>query len=125
VSVPPTRFNVRVQEHVADIDPELGWRDVALKAVDKAGIFALESGGASAPVKLFAEPPGTAPADLALWEALVRFPDVPPPGQFRLLIEEYEAISNDKPMHGGDDGAPGRLIFAETVSLDSSLADNR
>lgn len=126
VSVPPTRFQVRVQERIAGLDSELGWRDVALQVVDKAAIIAFQPDGQSAPIKLFVEPPNTTlQTNLAFWEGLVRFPDSPPPGRYRLLIEEYEAISNDRPTRADDTRAPGRLIFAEIVPIDSSLIGDR
>lgn len=124
VSVPPTRFRVRIQERIAGLDPELGWRDVALQVVDKAEIIAFQPDDQSTPIKLFVEPTNTT-ANLALWEGLVRFPHPPPPGRYRLLIEEYEEISGDKPNRADDTHAPERLIFAEIVPIDSSLVDNR
>lgn len=124
VSVPPTRFKVRIQERIAGLDPELGWREVALQVVDKAEIIAFQPDDQIAPIKLFVEPPNTT-ANLAFWEGLVRFPDSPPHGRYRLLIEEYEAISNDRPIRADDTKAPGRLIFAEIVPIDSSLIDDR
>ncbi len=125
VSVPPTHFKVRVQERIAGLDPELGWHDVTLQVVDKAEIIAFQPDGQGAPIKLFVESPNTTQTNLAFWEGLVRFPDSPSPGRYRLLIEEYEAISNDRPTRADDTKAPGRLIFAEIVPIDSSLIDDR
>ncbi len=131
LSVSPTRFKVRVQERVAGLNPELGWRDVALQVVDKAEISAFQAGGESAPIKLFVEPQNTVQENMAFWEGLVRFPDSPPPGHYRLLIEEYEAINNGlprltgSPTHTDNTKTPGRLIFAEIVRIDSSLIDGR
>lgn len=126
ISVPPTHFKVRVQERIAGLDSELGWRDVSLEVVDKPTIIAFQPDGQSTPIKLFVEPPNTAlQNNLAFWEGLVRFPNSPPPGHYRLLIEEYEVISNDKPTRADAIKAPGRLIFVEIVTIDSSLIDDR
>jgi hypothetical protein len=123
--VPPTYFKVRVQEHIDGIDPELGWRDVILQVVDRATIIAFQPDGQSASFKLFIEPSKSTQTNLALWEGLVRFPEKTMSGHYRLLIEEYEAISNDKPTRANDSFAQGRLIFAEIVPIDSSLIDDR
>jgi hypothetical protein len=121
VSLPPTRFRVRVQERIAGLDPELGWRDVTLQAVNKTDIIAFQPQDKNTPIKLFVESANTTQNNLAFWEGLVRFPDSLPSDQYRLLIEEYEAISNDKPTREDESDAPGRLIFAEIVPIDSSL----
>lgn len=120
-AVPPTHFNVRVQERVAGLDSDLGWRDVPLEAVDKVEILAFQTMGAGALVKLFVEPQNAVRASLAVWEGLVRLPDVTPPGKFRLLLEEHEVISNDQAGAADNRLAPERLTFAEIVPIDSSL----
>lgn len=126
VSVPPTRFKVRVQERIVELDPELGWRDVALQVVNKAEIIGFQPDSQNLPIKLCVEPSNTSfQPNLAFWEGLVRFPDRPPSGHYQLLIEEYETISSDKSSHMDDTNAPGRLIYAEIIPIDSSLIDGR
>lgn len=123
--VPPTRFDVRVQERIAGLDAELGWRDVPLTAVDEADVLAFQTVAAGAPGKLFVESQAPVRTNLAVWEGLVRLPDVTPRGQFRLLLEEHEVISADQAGLADNRVAPGRLIFAEVVPIDSSFLDGR
>ena len=124
-AAPPTRFNARVQERIAGLDSELGWRDVPLKAVDKGEVLAFQAVAPGAPVKLFVEPQDPVRTNLAVWAGLVRLPDVTPPGTFRLLLEEHEVIDNDQAGAADNRLAPERLIFAEIVPIDSSLLDER
>ena len=95
------------------ISGDLGWRDVpattATIMVDTDGQFASEN-------------------YLALWSGSVQFAAAPAQGQFRLLIREFEYVSADWAIvHAGGEAlppwaeAPGRLVYAETVELDTTL----
>jgi hypothetical protein len=109
----PTQIVVTVQERVPAISGDLGWRDVpagtATITVDTDGQFASEN-------------------YLALWSGRVQFAAATAQGQFRLLIREFEYVSADWAiLHPGGEAlppwaeAPGRLIYAETVELDTTL----
>jgi hypothetical protein len=98
----PTHVEVRVQQRGA-VASDLAWNEVP---------------AAVATVTQFYEGPGLGQPDLALWVGAVTFASKPAPGQFRLLIEEFEYVS----ANYADDGqAPGRLIYAETFAVDSAL----
>ncbi len=109
----PTQIVVTVQERAPAISGDLGWRDVpattATIMVDTDGQFASEN-------------------YLALWSGSVQFAAAPAQGQFRLLIREFEYVSADWAIvHAGGEAlppwaeAPGRLVYAETVELDTTL----
>jgi hypothetical protein len=53
--------------------------------------------------------------DLALYLGLVTFTHKPEPGEFRLLIEEYEHIAADSPT------TLGRMIYAEVFDIDAAM----
>jgi hypothetical protein len=73
---------------------------------------------AVATVTQFYEGSGLGQPDLGLWVGAVTFAAAPAPGQFRLLIEEFEFISANYTDEGR---APGRLIYAETFAIDAAL----
>jgi hypothetical protein len=109
----PTQIVVTVQERAPAISGDLGWHDVpagtATITVDTDGQFVSEN-------------------YLALWSGSVQFAAAPAQGQFRLLIREFEYISADWAIvHPGGEAlppwaeAPGRLVYAETVELDTTL----
>jgi len=98
----PTHVRVRVQKRKA-FGGDLGWGDAP---------------AAEASATQFYEGPGIGQPDLALWVGAVTFASVPPPGAYRLLIEEFEYVSAD---YTEGRQAPGRLIFAETFEVDGGL----
>ncbi|MEI7556740.1 hypothetical protein [Candidatus Chlorohelix sp.] len=67
--------------------------------------------------------------NLSIWSGSFTFTNHPKPGQYRLLITEREFISTDYGTSSGTGGrlnrsfqnAPGRIIYAEIVTLDSAL----
>jgi hypothetical protein len=93
---------VRVQAHT-DPASELGWTDAP---------------GTDVVVTQFYEGGGIGQPDLALWVGAVTFAGAPPEGKYRLLIEEFEYITADY-LEGRS--APGRLIYAETFTVDAGL----
>lgn len=101
----PTEIRVRVQERDEALHSDLAWRDVPETIAQVAPQF-----------EDFApNQPG-----LAMWIGLVTFTEIPEPGRYRLLIEEFEYVSHT--WAEGDAGAPpGRLIYAETFELDDAL----
>jgi len=103
----PSYFRVRVQEHVAELGLELGWQDIATESVA---------------VRVVKELVPSAQSSLSLWEGEVQFAQQPAPGRYRLLIEEYEAISTDQPAGRDANSGLDRLVFAEIFALDASLA---
>ncbi|HMF64769.1 MAG TPA: hypothetical protein VK608_11830 [Edaphobacter sp.] len=98
----PTHVTVRVQQRTA-VASDLAWDDAP---------------AAVATVTQFYEGPGLNQPDLGLWVGAVTFVVAPAPGQFRLLIEEFEFVSANYATQGY---APGRLIYAETFAVDSAL----
>jgi hypothetical protein len=100
----PTHVAVRVQRRGA-VSSDLAWDDVPPTV---------------ATVMQFYEGPGLGHPDLGLWVGAVTFAAAPAPGQFRLLIEEFEFISANYSDQGK---APGRLIYAEIFAIDATLVN--
>jgi Subtilase family len=108
----PTHVRLRVQHMATPALGEFGWTDadadVARVQVDETA----------------SDQPGT-----LLWQGRVIFAASPPSGAFRLLIEEREYVSADhvatSVVNGAQaDGrrvAPGRVIYAEIVTLGGAL----
>lgn len=116
----PTQIEVEVQQFDDTIGGDLAWRSV------ESSVAIVQPGS-----------PFTPDASV-LWTGSVRFSESPTPGQFRLLIREYEYISAEYTVNA--DGttspalpsdlstetriigsAPRRLVFAETITLDDAL----
>ena len=95
-------MRVRVQKQTA-VGGDLGWEDAP---------------AAEAAATQFYEGPGLGQPDLGLWVGAVTFAAVPAPGDYRLLIEEFEYVSAE---YGDGRHAPGRLIYAETFAVDVAL----
>jgi hypothetical protein len=93
---------VRVQRRSAD-GGDFGW---------------LDAPAAEATVTQFYEGQALYQPDLGLWIGAVTFAAAPAPGAYRLLIEEFEYVSAN---YSENRGAPGRLIYAETVDVDAAL----
>ena len=108
----PTNIRVRVQHHTRPERGEFGWLDVD---EDIASVQIDES--------------VTESQGVLLWKGRVIFTNPPASGAFRLLIEEREYISADHIATSVVNGArvdqrnlaPGRVIYAEIVSLDDVL----
>lgn len=106
--LPPTQFRVQVQARIPGMGSDLAWQAVPATV---------------ASVEVHREPvtPGT--EDLALWQGRVQFAEAIAANRYRLLIEEYELISTEAPGPGiVPMPGPGRLVFAETVTIDATLA---
>lgn len=95
----PARIDVRLQERNPAIASDLGWQDAAAIAA----VIHAEFDGMPA-----------ANPDVALWAGTVTFVEVPEPGRYRLVIEEYEFISSSH-------ASTGRLVYAEIVPLNADL----
>jgi hypothetical protein len=100
----PTEIRVRVQEREDGARSDLTWRDVG---ADTATVAAISDGSVAA------QP------DLALWAGAVEFARDPEPDRFRLLIEEHEHVHTRTARRFV--GQESRLIYAETVALDTAL----
>jgi hypothetical protein len=98
----PTHVRVRVQKPTT-AGGELGWEDAP---------------AAEAAATQFYEGAGLFQPDLELWVGAVTFAAKPAPGAYRLLIEEFEYIAAN---YAEGRGAPGRLIYAEIVDVDTAL----
>jgi len=61
------------------------------------------------------------------WTGTVDFATLPYPGQFRVLVREYEYLSANytNAMHAGrriiEREQPKRLVYAEALEIDSAL----
>ena len=77
-----------------------------------------EAPAAEVTVNQFYEGQGLFQPNLGLWVGHVTFAAKPAAGTYRLLIEEYEYIAAN---YADGRHAPGRLIYAETVQIDSAL----
>jgi len=106
--LPPTQFRVQVQARIPGIDSDLAWQKVPATV---------------ASVEVHREPVASGTEELALWQGRVQFAQTIAANQYRLLIEEYELISGEAPARGAAASGPGRLVFAETVAIDATLAD--
>jgi hypothetical protein len=51
----------------------------------------------------------------------VTFTTAPPPGAYRLLIEEFEYVSAN---YADNQRAPGRLIYAEIIAVDAPMVQS-
>jgi hypothetical protein len=101
----PTEIRVRVQVHEGEIESDLAWRDAEATTAQVTPLY-------NAP---YPGQPG-----LEMWAGTVTFAANRPPGRYRLLIEEYEYISaNYVVTVGRGREQPGRLIYAETIELDT------
>ena len=98
----PTHVEVHIQQREVEAS-DLTWTDVPSSVATVTQLY---------------EGPGLNQPDLALWVGAITFAAIPAPGQFRLLIEEFEFISANYATQGH---APGRLIYAETFEVDSAL----
>jgi len=99
----PTHVEVHVQQR-AIAASDLVWDNVPATVATVTQLY---------------EGPGLNQPDLALWVGAVTFLATPASGQFRLLVEEFEFISANYTAQGRQ--APGRLIYAETFTVDSAL----
>jgi hypothetical protein len=107
----PTQIYIRVQERDPEIQSDLAWVDVP-----------------ATEVTIQAQSDGPIPGhpDVALWAGTVTFTKVPEPNRYRLLIEEYEYISANYTLAEGRTGKQsGRLVYAETMLIDTALVEER
>lgn len=105
LAVRPTQVRVRLQERDPAITGDLAWRDAPESVAE---------------IKRQSEGPAAGQPDIALWEGAVLFTEAPEPGHYRLLIEEHEYISARYTIREGNTAhQPGRLIYAETIALDT------
>jgi hypothetical protein len=116
----PTRVEVEVQRFDDQIGSDLAWSTVGIDiaTVQEGTLLNLD--------------------ESVLWTGTVRFAELPAEGQFRLLLCEYEYISAEYTVN--EDGttnpalpsdlyregrvigaAPRRLVYAETIAIDSAL----
>jgi hypothetical protein len=102
-----TQITVRVQERDPQLPGELGWRDVP---------------GETATVAPAVDGPAAGRPNVVMWGGSVVFAETPQAGRFRLLVEEHEFVTPGDAIVTRTRGLPrGRLIYAETFELDSSL----
>jgi hypothetical protein len=105
----PSMVTITIQERDPAISTDLGWRDAP------AGSATIN------PLPLLA-------VSLLRWSGTVDFSTAPKPGQFRVLIREYEYLSANYTIPTGLARArqsrreqPRRLVYAEAIEVDSAL----
>jgi hypothetical protein len=104
----PTQVVVSVQRRNPAFQGDMAWEDAP---------------PASAAVAVRDAGPVSDKPDLYLWSGSVTFAQPPKSGEYRLLIREYEYISANYTLPEGryTRRQPGRLIYAETVDIDTAL----
>lgn len=101
----PSQVEVSLQEQDPKLAGDLGWKDAPV-------------GVAQIVYQPFAGMPG-----LVRWTGQVNFAQAPMPGQYRLVIREYEYLSANYVTtdEQGLRRQPRRLIYAEVIELDAAL----
>ena len=104
----PTRsyFSAAVEVRRTDVPGDLGWQPASPAAV-----------------KVAEDSPPPSQPESVLFAATVRFASRPPPGQFRLVVREFEVmqidppptVTSDKPEFGA------RLVYASVLPFDYPL----
>ncbi len=102
----PTQVEVSLQRRIQNLESDLAWEDAP---AGTAVITALPL-----------------PTGLLRWVGSIAFATLPDPGEYRVLIREYEYLSANYTNNSGRGNAirreqPKRLIYAETVLVDSAL----
>ena len=105
----PTLVEVTLQQRDPAVSTDLGWQDAP------AGVAAVN------PLPLLFP-------SLLRWTGTIDFTNLPQPGQYRLLIREYEYLSANYTIVTGPPRSrrphrdqPRRLIYAETIDIDTAL----
>jgi hypothetical protein len=101
----PTLVVVSIQTRNPKLSSDLGWQDAP------AGVAQIQP------------QPFPGMSALVRWTGQITFTQAPAPGQYRLLIQEYEYLSANYVIQeaNGVRRQPGRLIYAETIELDAAL----
>ncbi len=105
----PSLVTITLQQRDPAISTDLGWQDVP------AGMASIN------PLPLPA-------VSLLRWSGTIDFTAVPIPGQFRVLIREYEYVSANYTIASKNARSrephrdqPSRLVYAEAIEVDSTL----
>jgi hypothetical protein len=106
----PTQVEVSIQRRNPAISSDLGWEDAPAGTVTISAL----------PVPLTSQP------GLVRWTGTVNFAALPDPGEYRVLIREYEYLPANyvKTAQVGRRvrrEQPRRLIYAETIEIDAAL----
>jgi hypothetical protein len=102
----PTQVEVSLQRRVAGINSDLAWIDAPAAT---AALNALPL-----------------PSGLLRWSGTIDFAALPEPGEYRVVIREYEYLSANYVITSGRGRParrtqPKRLIYAEFIEIDSAL----
>jgi hypothetical protein len=107
---PPSLVTITVQKRNPSIETDLGWQDAPAGAAKIEQPIMIDTTG------------------LILWTGTVEFAAPPKPGQYRVLIREYECISSNYEIvtrrgRGkiGRREPPKRLVYAEAIEIDAAL----
>lgn len=103
----PTRVEVTLQRRISGMESDLAWEDAP--------------GGTAS-----LNPQPLPPKSLLRWVGTIDFAVLPQPGEYRVVIREFEYISANYVVVSGRGRAarrthPRRLIYAESVEIDSAL----
>lgn len=98
-----SQIEVAVERRLPNVQTDLGWEAAPVGVVRVAEAS-----------------PDAVEADAVLWSGTVVFAKTPQPGQFRLVVREYERLPIDPPAAGGFDGPPTgrRLVYAAILAYD-------
>jgi hypothetical protein len=101
----PTRsfITISVEKRAARIESDLGWRAAPINEVS-----------------VMEDSPAPASANTVLWSGSVTFANPPPPGNYRIVVREFEVLEAD-PVPGAISDAPNyaeRLIYAAIIAYD-------
>jgi hypothetical protein len=97
-------FTVSVERRMANVLSDAGWEPAPATVVT-----------------VVEDPPGSGSLDTMLWSGSIRFAKMPPKGQYRVVVREYEVIRRDPnlPFAMAVEVAYGqRLVYAAVIPYD-------
>ena len=101
----PTQSSITatVEARRTDVDSDLGWAPAP-----------------PAKVQVVEDAPAPSQPDSVLFSAIIRFAHAVPPGQFRLVVREFELLQIDAPPTVPTDGPEygARLVYASILTFD-------
>jgi hypothetical protein len=96
-----TIFTVDVERRMANVISDLGWEPAPANEVT-----------------VTQDPPGSADLDMALWSGSVRFVKDPPADRYRVVVREFEVLSQDPQIAGIGPTFGQRLVYAAILPYD-------
>ena len=96
-----SRFQVVVQQRDPLVGSDLGWELAATSAV-----------------RVTVDTPTVTDPDAVVWSGHISFRNVPAPGQFRVVVAEYEVFQTDPPDLGPKTTTSYRLVYSCILPFD-------